>query len=60
MVSYHGVPIASDAGELIGTLCHFDVEECPLSQSEFALLQEAARAMPDAIKGTKPDTPIRS
>ena len=46
MVSYHGVPLISNAGELIGTLCHFDVAQHGLSDGEFELLQRAGRAFP--------------
>ena len=60
MVTYHGVPIEDDTGELIGTLCHFDVAERPLSDSEFGLLQAAARALPGALKRPKPNTTDRA
>lgn len=43
VVAYHGVPILDNAGELSGTLCHFDMVEQSISDSEFACLQEAAR-----------------
>ena len=43
VVAYHGVPILDNAGELSGTLCHFDMVEQSLSDPEFACLQEAAR-----------------
>ncbi|MDM0073784.1 GAF domain-containing protein [Variovorax sp. J2P1-59] len=46
MVSYHGVPLTSATGELIGTLCHFDVQSHPLPDGEFELLQSAARVLP--------------
>ena len=43
VVAYHGVPILDNAGELSGTLCHFDLVEQSLSDEEFVCLQEAAR-----------------
>ena len=43
VVAYHGVPILDNAGELSGTLCHFDLVEQSISDAEFACLQEAAR-----------------
>ncbi|APW38701.1 hypothetical protein RD110_17065 [Rhodoferax koreense] len=43
VVAYHGVPILDNAGELSGTLCHFDMVEQSISDAEFACLQEAAR-----------------
>ena len=46
MVSYHGVPLIDNSGELIGTLCHFDVDQLELSDEEFGLLQKAGRAFP--------------
>ena len=45
MVSYHGVPILS-AGEIWGTLCHFDVLPQPLPDHEFELLRAAATISP--------------
>jgi hypothetical protein len=38
MVCYHGVPLVDDAGELLGTLCHFDVVEHGLPEADFELL----------------------
>jgi len=46
MVSYHGVPLIGNSGELIGTLCHFDVAQHGISDEEFALLQRAGCAFP--------------
>lgn len=50
MVSYHGVPILDDSGELFGSLCHFDVQSQPLSDDEFELLQRVARVVPGYVK----------
>lgn len=49
VVSYHGVPILGDDGEVWGTVCHFDTEAHPLPDAEFALLQAAARSLPIAL-----------
>ena len=49
MVSYHGVPLIGNTGELIGTLCHFDVQARGLSEAEFDLLQKAARVLPGYV-----------
>ncbi|MDL9997443.1 GAF domain-containing protein [Variovorax sp. J22P240] len=46
MVSYHGVPLVGATGELIGTLCHFDVQSHSLPDGEYALLQSAALVLP--------------
>lgn len=46
MVSYHGVPLLDNSGELFGSLCHFDVEPRGLSTEEFDFLQKAARVLP--------------
>jgi GAF domain-containing protein len=46
MVSYHGVPLLDDRGELFGTLCHFDVVGHDLPESELELLRLAARELP--------------
>lgn len=45
MVCYHGVPLIDAAGQLVGTLCHFDVSAHGLSDIEFELLQGAARVL---------------
>lgn len=45
VVAYHGVPIVGDDGELIGTLCHFDMCQQPLSDDEFECMQQAARLL---------------
>ena len=44
VMAYHGVPLLDDAGQLFGSLCHFDFESRPLSDEEFAFLQQAASA----------------
>jgi GAF domain-containing protein len=49
MVSYHGVPLLDNAGELFGSLCHFDIEERGLSSVEFDFLQHAARVLPGYV-----------
>jgi GAF domain-containing protein len=49
VVSYHSVPLVSDAGELWGTLSHFDMAPLPLSDDEFELLQGAARLLPSFL-----------
>jgi GAF domain-containing protein len=49
VVSYHSVPLVSDAGELWGTLSHFDMTSLPLSDDEFELLQGAARLLPSFL-----------
>lgn len=40
--SYVGLPLTEPAGGLYGTLCHLDFVPQPLSEGEFAFLQEAA------------------
>lgn len=49
MVCYHGVPVLGSAGELWGTLCHFDVQELTISDAEFELLQHAAKLLPSYL-----------
>jgi len=49
MVSYHGVPLLDNAGDLFGSLCHFDIEERGLSNDEFDFLQQAARVLPGYV-----------
>jgi len=45
MVAYHGVPIPSPRGGLLGTLCHFDVLAQSLSDAEFENLRGVARIL---------------
>lgn len=49
VTSYHGVPIVDHDGEIMGTLCHFDIEQHDLADSEFILLQKAALALPPFV-----------
>ncbi len=42
MVAYHGVPVSDERGQLVGTLCHFDLVERNLSDENYLLLQQAA------------------
>lgn len=50
MVAYHGVPVPGENGALLGTLCHFDVQEQPLSDAEFAHLKAIAQVIPPYLK----------
>lgn len=52
MVSYHGAPLIDAGGELLGTVCHFDVVSHPLVDPEFELLCKAARLLPAYLPGT--------
>lgn len=45
MVSYHGVPLTDDRGQLCGTLCHFDVAQHAMDEGEFEYFQRAARLL---------------
>lgn len=54
VVAYTGVPITEQfgAGEVIGTLCHFDSCSQRLEAAEFELLQQAAKLIrPAMIRG---------
>jgi GAF domain-containing protein len=57
MVAYHGVPVIDGAGELFGSLCHFDVQVQPLSDAEFAHLQGVAQALARVMPGKAPTAP---
>lgn len=46
MVTYHGVPLLDNQGELFGTMCHFDVVSYYLPDAELELLRLAARKLP--------------
>jgi len=45
VVSYHSVPVINHEGALWGTMSHFDMSRHPLAESEFELLQMAARVL---------------
>lgn len=45
VISYHSVPVLNDQATLWGTMSHFDMSSHPLADSEFALLQGAARVL---------------
>ena len=46
VVSYHSVPVVrDDNGSLWGTMSHFDMSRHPLADSEFELLQQAAKVL---------------
>jgi hypothetical protein len=44
--SYHGLPLLDNAGELSGTICHFDVDPHHMEDGEFAFFREAAKLLP--------------
>lgn len=54
MVAYHGVPMTSAEGDLVGTLCHFDVEPRGLTSGEFECLQTAAQLLPARVFPASP------
>jgi GAF domain-containing protein len=45
LMSYHGVPVLDNEGQLFGTLCHFDALTQPLSDEDFESLQDAAHTL---------------
>ena len=49
LLSYVGLPLMQDAGNLYGTLCHYDTIEQVISDDEFAFLQQAAALMKRAL-----------
>lgn len=50
LLSYHGVPVLDDAGQLFGSLCHFDQDSKKLSDGEFAMMQRVARVIPAFLR----------
>lgn len=42
ITSYVGLPLMHSGGDLYGTLCHIDYDHQPISDDEFAFLQQAA------------------
>ena len=49
VVCYHGVPMMGRDGELLGTLCHFDLQDHDIQDGEFQLLTMAGRVLPDFV-----------
>ncbi len=49
LLSYHGVPLMSNHGDLYGTMCHFDFASLPLEDNEFEYFQKAARVVPSFV-----------
>ena len=47
--AYYGVPLLNNAGELYGTLCHFDSVPRSLDDEEFAVQQQAAKILPSYL-----------
>ena len=54
MGSYHGLPILDNAGELFGTICHFDTERFALSDEEFEVFKQAAKLLPRYLSRRPP------
>jgi hypothetical protein len=48
---YVGVRVQDREGSLAGTLCHFDVQSHEVDDSEYLLLDRAARLMPAFLRG---------
>lgn len=46
LLTYHGVPVLDNRGDLYGTLCHFDALQRTISDKDFEFLQSAARLIP--------------
>lgn len=42
VVSYCGAPVRDDIGQVIGTVCHFDLKPCQAASTELPLLTLAA------------------
>ena len=49
LLSYVGLPLMQDAGNLYGTLCHYDTTEQVISDDEFAFLQQATALLNRAL-----------
>lgn len=57
LLSYHGVPVLDDKGELYGSLCHFDSEDKELNDTEFAMMQRVARVLPAFLRSRSAGLP---
>ena len=42
LASYVGLPLMGSTGVLFGSLCHYDYQKQPISDDEFAFLQQAS------------------
>lgn len=49
LLSYVGLPLMQQAGNLYGTLCHYDTTEQVISDDEFAFLQQATALLNRAL-----------
>ena len=49
LLSYVGLPLMQQAGNLYGTLCHYDTTEQLISDDEFAFLQQATALLNRAL-----------
>jgi GAF domain-containing protein len=49
VLSYSGVPILGNDGELWGTLCHFDTLNRRISDDEYEFLRKSARYLPEFL-----------
>lgn len=45
VIAYCGLPVFEPRGEVIGTLCHFDVRACQVPKAELPTLRLAASAL---------------
>jgi len=54
VLSYVGVPLTQDGGDLIGTFCHFDFPAISIADEEFEFMRKVAIALPRYL--TKPGT----
>lgn len=46
LLSYIGLPLLDNQGELYGTICHFDAQALQLADAEFDILRKAAQLLP--------------
>lgn len=50
VLSYCGVPLLDEAGEAVGTLCHFDFTPRPIPTSEVAIMRAVAPRILSALR----------
>lgn len=58
LLSYHGVPVLDDSGQLFGSLCHFDPASKELNDTEFATMQRVARVIPAFLRSRSAGVPV--
>ncbi|WP_159912506.1 guanylate cyclase [Pantoea sp. 18069] len=57
LLSYIGLPLLDNFGELYGTICHFDEQPLELADNEFEIFRMAAKLLPAYLNKPVPAVP---